>query len=227
MIFLWIMMLLALLISGGAQAKIVTTYKTFFNIRNLKGVSGAQAARAMLNNNAMVDVRIELDHDNSRNYYDTKGVVIRLTSDVFNGESIASIGIAAHEVGHAIQDETNYKPLKIKTTIEPIAHICSSVCWFFVLVGLLFQIGGAGIIFIKLGIILFILGFIIQIIALPSELNASKMALELLNNGGYLSSNEYYSVKKVLDASSLMHIASALVGIFDLIKKIKSTKETE
>jgi len=220
-----LMILPALLISGYAQIKVSRTFNTYLKVKNLKGITGAQSARSILNSQGMTDVRVELVNGHLNNHYDPRGRVVRLSQEVFNGDSIVSIGVAAHEAVHGIQDGIDYLPLKIRTKLVPFANISSTISWIFFVIGLFFELGGMGGIFIKLGIILFSVGAFIQIITLPVELNASKRAMVFLNERGYLSSNEYYSIKKVLSAASFVYVAGALVGVFELAKTLISAKE--
>lgn len=206
----------ALLISIYAQMKVSSTFNKYSNIRSVRGYSGAQVARMLLDSNGLYNIPVELVRGKLTDHYDPTRRVMRLSEDVYYGTSVASIGVAAHETGHAIQHQQNYSPLIIRNSIFPVVNFGSNFSWIIFLVGLIFSFGPL----MQIGIILFTAVVIFQLITLPVEFNASSRALVLLENNGILYSDEVTGAKKVLSAAAMTYVAAALTAIAQLLRLI-------
>ncbi|MBP1888564.1 Zn-dependent membrane protease YugP [Clostridium moniliforme] len=211
-----LILLPALLISIWAQAKISSTYNKYRNVRTRNGYTGEQVARMMLNEAGLSFVNIEVVNTKLGDHYDPSQKVLRLSPEVYSGTSIASAGIAAHEVGHAIQDKEAYQPLILRNSIVPIVNFGSSISWILFLVGIFM---GSSL-FLNLGILLFSGVVIFQLVTLPVEFNASKRAINILEGRGILYGDEVSGAKKVLGAAAMTYIASALMAIAQLLRLI-------
>ncbi len=210
----------ALLVSFWAQAKISSTYNKYKNIRTMNGYTGEQVARMMLNEAGLSFVNIEMVNTKLGDHYDPRSKVLRLSPEVYSGTSIAAAGIAAHEVGHAIQHKEDYKPLILRNSIVPVVNFGSSISWILFVIGLFM---GSSL-FVNLGIVLFSGVVIFQLVTLPVEFNASSRAINILDKRGILYGDEVSGAKKVLGAAAMTYIASALMAIAQLLRLIAISK---
>lgn len=206
----------ALLVSFWAQAKISSTYNKYKTIKTMNGYTGEQVARMMLNEAGLSFVNIEMVNTKLGDHYDPSNKVLRLSPEVYGGTSIAAAGIAAHEVGHAIQHKEAYKPLILRNSIVPVVNFGSSISWILFIIGLF--MGNS--LFVNLGIILFLGVVIFQLVTLPVEFNASSRAINILEKRGILYGDEVSGAKKVLGAAAMTYIASALMAIAQLLRLI-------
>lgn len=209
----------AIILSFIAQAKVKSTYNKYARISNSKHITGAQAAQNVLMHYGIRDVKIECGHGKLSDHYDPRINTIRLSPEVYSGSSIASIGIACHEAGHAAQHAQNYAPIKIRNLILPVANFGSSAG---VLIAILGYFLGFGIL-IDIGIILFAAVVVFQLVTLPIEFNASSRALKVIDETGMLYDEEKSGAKKVLSAAAMTYVASLLVSIMSLIRLILRT----
>lgn len=209
------LLLPAILFAAYAQTKVKTTFNKYLKVRTASGFTGASVARMILDRNGLHDVRIEHISGKLSDHYDPRNKVLRLSSPVYNGNSVASLGVAAHEVGHAIQHANEYAPLTFRNTIAPAVSFGSKFVWILVFAGFFFSIEPL----ISAGILLYLGVVIFQIITLPVEFDASKRALLQLENG-VLSYDELKPTKKVLDAAALTYVAATLVAIAQLVRLI-------
>ncbi len=215
--FDWTMIVLipALLLTMYAQTKIQSAYTKYSKIRAQKGLTGAQVARMILNENGLSDVQIELIGGKLSDHYDPRTRVLRLSNGVYNGNSIASNAIAAHEVGHAIQHARAYMPLKIRNAIVPVVNIASQAAMPLIFIGLFFaQFQGL----LSIGIILFSGSVLFQLVTLPVEFDASSRAIKQLADGGILVGTEIEEGKRVLSAAALTYIAAAAAAVSQLMR---------
>lgn len=217
--YYFILVVPAIIVSLIAQAKVKSTYSKFAKIANTKRISGAQAAYNVLSHYGIRDVRIEQVSGKLSDHYDPRAKVIRLSSEVYSGSSIASIGIACHEAGHAAQHAANYLPIKIRNAILPVANFGSSAG---VLIAIMGYFLGFGIL-IDIGVILFAAVVVFQLVTLPIEFNASSRALKVIDETGMLYEEEQKGAKKVLTAAAMTYVASLLVSIMSLIRLILRT----
>lgn len=217
--YYFILVVPAIILSLFAQMKVKNTYNKYAHISNTKHITGAQAAYNVLLHYGIRDVRIECGQGKLSDHYDPRNNVIRLSPEVYSGASIASIGIACHEAGHAAQHAQNYIPIKIRNTILPVANFGSSAG---VLIAIMGYFLGFGLL-IDIGIILFAAVVVFQLITLPIEFNASSRALKVIEETGMLYNEEKSGAKKVLSAAAMTYVASLLVSVMSLIRLILRT----
>ena len=206
----------AIIIAAWAQFKVSSTFKKYSMVNSINGYTGAQVSRMLLDNNGLVDVPVELTQGKLSDHYDPTARVLRLSNDVFYGTSVASLGVAAHETGHAIQHKERYSPLIIRNSIVPVVNIGSNLSWVLFFAGFLFGISSL----LHIGIVLFTAVVIFQLITLPVEFNASKRALSILGSRNVLYEDELMGAKKVLDAAALTYVAALLMALAQLLRMI-------
>lgn len=209
----------AIILSLVAQAKVKSTYSKYAGISNTKRITGAQAAANVLAHYGIRNVSIEQVSGRLSDHYDPRTNVIKLSPEVYSGASIASIGIACHEAGHAAQHAENYVPIKVRNAILPVANFGSSAG---VLIAILGYFLGFGIL-VDIGIILFAAVVVFQLVTLPIEFNASTRALRVIDETGMLYDEEQKGAKKVLTAAAMTYVASLLVSLMSLIRLILRT----
>ncbi len=210
-----IILIPAIIFTFYAQTKIKTTFSKFLRVYSAKGYTGAQAARAILDRNGLRNVDIQLIGGRLSDHYDPRDKVLRLSQDVYHGTSVASISVAAHEVGHAIQDAKGYFPLTFRNSLVPVANIGSSMAWIFIMIG--FVISPA---FIDIGIVLFLGAVLFQIVTLPVEFNASSRAIQQLKSNELITFDEEGASRKVLHAAALTYVAAAATAVLQLVRLI-------
>ncbi|MEW9124005.1 MAG: zinc metallopeptidase [Thermotaleaceae bacterium] len=209
-----IFLLPAIVFAMYAQAKVKSTFQKYLNVNSRKGYTGAQVARSILDRNGLRDVHVEYIGGYLSDHYDPRVKVLRLSPQVYNGTSIASISVAAHEAGHAIQHGVGYIPLTFRNTLAPIANFGSQAVWILVFGG--FIMGWAGL--VDLGILLYMAAVAFQVITLPVEFNASSRAIEQLEFNGFITSEEIRPSRKVLNAAALTYVAAMAVSIAQLFR---------
>lgn len=212
----WIFAIVTLVISLAAQAWVSSAYKRYSNVGNIRGITGAQAAELILRRQGIDDVNIELINGMLGDHYDPRKNVIRLSPQVFNGTSVAAVGIAAHEAGHAIQHRTSYVPIKLRSAIYPVANLGYPVGIFLVMLGLFFT-GGSSLL-VDIGLILFSATAIFHFVTLPVEFNASRRAMKLLADNGILYEQELHGARKVLTAAAMTYVAATVVSVLQLLR---------
>lgn len=206
-----------------AQSKVGSTFNKYSKVSNSRGFTGADVARQLLNASGIYDVTVERVRGNLTDHYDPRTKTLRLSDSVYGSTSIAAIGVAAHETGHAIQHDTGYAFLKLRSAMVPITNIGSNLAVPLIFLGVL--IGGMagssfGYTIIQLGIVLFSLAVAFSLITLPVEFDASKRAIEALGMYNFLSEEELKPAKKVLSAAALTYVASAAVAIANLLRLV-------
>ena len=211
-----ILLLPAIIIAFWAQSKVSGTYKKYRTVRTMNGYTGENVARMMLDAAGLYDVPVVEIRGELTDHYDPTSRVVRLSSDIYHGASIASAGIAAHEVGHAIQHKEAYKPLVLRTSIATAVNFSSQASIIIFMIGLLFSIP----LLTNIGIIFFTVAVIYQLITLPVEFNASRRALNILESRNILYGNEVSGAKSVLSAAAMTYVAAALMSISQLIRLI-------
>lgn len=195
-----------------AQAKISSAYEKYNKIASSTNLSGAEVARQILDRNGLNNVTINLVNGKLSDHYDPRDKTLNLSRDVYYKNSIASVSIAAHEVGHAIQDSVEYVPLKVRATLVPLANLGTQLSFFLIILGFFFSV-----FFIKLGIALFFFAVLFQIVTLPVEFNASNRAKKELANG-IISDEDLRGTKEVLNAAALTYVASTIVAIGQFLR---------
>ena len=208
-----ILVLPAILLSLYAQFKVQNTFKKYLSISNDRGLTGAQVARKILDSNGLQDIAVEQVDGHLSDHYDPRARTVRLSHEVYSGTSVASIGVAAHETGHALQHNTRYIPLTIRASLFPVANIGSWISVPLIILGFIINFSNL----IILGIIIFSLAVAFQLITLPVEFNASRRALAILSNG-FLTPNELKDTRKVLNAAALTYVAAATVALAELLR---------
>lgn len=207
----------AVFLSLYAQFRISSAYSRYSKIRAKSGFTGARAAREILNSNGLYDVQVEPIGGRLSDHYDPRTRVIRLSEDVYNGSSLASIAVAAHETGHALQHSSGYFPLQLRSSFVPVANIGSGAGPILILAGLFLPTYGW---LLDLGIFIFAFAVLFQVITLPVEFNASSRALALLQGEGMLEQDEARGARSVLNAAALTYVAAALAAILQLARFI-------
>ncbi len=206
-----------ILLTLYAQSKVKSSFAKYLKVPTRKGYTGAQVARVLLNEAGLEDVPIEVSAGQLSDHYDPRNRVLRLSNEVYRNSSIASVSVAAHEVGHAIQHANGYVPLSLRNMVFPIARFGSSAAWFFIIGGLLLPAFHG---LMDVGILLFSAAVLFQIITLPVEFNASTRALLLLDTNGFITRDESAGAKKVLNAAALTYVAAMAAGVAQMIRLI-------
>ncbi|MCE5275582.1 MAG: zinc metallopeptidase [Syntrophaceae bacterium] len=208
-----IMIVPAFLLSLFAQFRVKSTYSRYSKVATSRGVTGAQAARRILDSEGITDVSIELSRGFLSDHYDPRSRVLRLSEGVYAGDSLASVGVAAHEAGHAIQHARGYAPLQLRSALVPISSLGSNLAWPLLIIGFIFMAKS----FIMAGILFFTFAVLFQIVTLPVEFNASSRALQALPATGILSDTEVQGARKVLSAAALTYVAAAAMAVIQLL----------
>lgn len=207
---------LLMIVPMWAQSRVKSTYKKYSKVPTSSAMTGAQVARNILNNNGLFDVRIEEVQGVLSDHYDPRSKVVRLSSNNYHGHSMAAAAVAAHEVGHAIQDAEEYGFLKFRTALVPLASFGSNTAFIVILAGILLNAMNL----VLLGIIFMSFAVLFQLVTLPVEFNASSRAMDQLIMHGMITNNEERETKKVLDAAALTYVAAALVAVAELVRFI-------
>lgn len=199
-----------------AQSKVKSAYAKYSQVAASSGMTGAEVARKILNDNGLFDVAVEPVRGQLTDHYDPRQKVVRLSEDNYYGTSVAGAAVAAHEVGHAIQDAEGYAFLRFRHALVPVANLGSNMSFFLIIAGILMSAGGlvlAGIIFMSAAVLF-------QLVTLPVEFNASNRAMEQMVSVGIIRNNEERETRKVLDAAALTYVAAALVAVMELVRFI-------
>ena len=199
-----------------AQAKVKSTFNRYEQVLNVRGISGAQAAEAVLRQNGVTGVRIEWVAGKLNDHFDPRTNTIRLSSAVYSSTSVASVGVAAHEAGHAVQYAVGYFPIRLRSAIIPVTQFGSAAAFPLILLGLFMNSG----IMIDIGILAFGLSTVFQLVTLPVELNASRRALAAIEEGGLLMPDEYPMAKKTLTAAAMTYVAALAVSLAQLLRLV-------
>ncbi|MDF2538782.1 MAG: putative rane protein [Herbinix sp.] len=213
----YILVIIGLVLTLAASARVKSTFAKYSRVGSMSGITGAQAAERILRASGIYDVTIERVSGQLNDNYDPRSKVLHLSDAVYGQSSLAAIGVAAHECGHAIQHNKSYVPLKVRSALVPIANIGSMASWPFVLLGL--TISGFGFL-IDFGILLFSAAVVFQLVTLPVEFNASKRAIARLGEMGILYGDELGNTKKVLNAAALTYVAAAAASILTLLRLV-------
>lgn len=213
----YLLVLIGAILCLLAQAKVSSAYGKYSRIRSRSGMTGAQAAQRILELSGIYDVRIERVGGQLTDHYDPSNKVLRLSDSVYGSCSIAAIGVAAHECGHAVQHQKNYAPLKIRSALVPAANIGSRAGIPIILLGALL---GMNQTLIQIGIWVFALAVLFQVVTLPVEFNASSRALAMLGDYGMMERDEVGGCSKVLQAAALTYVAAAASAILQLLRLV-------
>lgn len=206
----------AFIFAMWAQNRVKSTYQKYSRVHARSGITGAQVARRLLDAAGLNNVPVELGQGHLSDHYDPRAGVIRLSPDVYQNSSLAALGIAAHETGHAMQHSDGYIPLAFRNNIFPVANIGSRAAFPLFIIGLL--LGTAGEFLMTAGIWLFAFAVLFQVVTLPVELNASNRAVAILEGGGYITQEEVGPTRQVLNAAALTYLAAVAVALSQLIR---------
>ena len=212
----YMLVIVGVIICLLASAKMRSTFQKYARVRSHSGMTGREAAEEVLRQAGIYDVRVERVAGNLTDHYDPRTKVLRLSDATYGSNSIAAVGVAAHECGHAIQHAQGYVPLKIRGSLVPVANLGSTLAWPLILLGLLFT-GESSVMFLNLGVLAFSLAVLFQIVTLPVEFNASNRAIRILGSSGIMYPEEVKDTKKVLSAAALTYVAGAAAAILQLL----------
>ena len=207
-----IYMIIPMLLVGWAQLRVRGAFKKYSRIRSTAGISGAETARRILNEQGIYDVAVEETGGALSDHYDPRSKIVRLSSDNFHGHSLAGLAVAAHEVGHAVQHAQGYLPLNFRHAILPVANLGSKFGMPLILAGMIFSATGL----LDIGILFFAGAVLFQIVTLPVEFNASSRAMAILSQG-YIAADEVGPAKKVLNAAAMTYVAATATAVMQLV----------
>lgn len=209
-------MLPCLILSLVCSAKVKSNFSKYSKVYNSRRMTGAQAAQQVLMAHGVTGVRIEPVRGNLTDHFDPRTNVIRLSESVYNAQTVAAVGVACHEAGHAVQHAEGYVPNKIRSAILPVANIGSRLSWIILVIGMLLPVQFNFV--ITIGIVLFSASVLFTLVTLPVEFNASSRALKTIQSTGMLNSDEYTGAKKVLSAAAMTYVAAAATSIMQLLR---------
>ena len=218
----YILVVIGAVICMIASARVKGTFNKYSQLRSMSGMNGAQAAQRVLQAAGIYDVQVRHVSGSLTDHYDPRTKTVNLSDPVYNATSVAALGVAAHECGHAIQQAKSYAPLSIRSALVPIANFGSMLAWPVILIGLLFNTRSSGLI-IDIGILLFSAAVLFQLVTLPVEFDASRRALVMLRTQGILADDELKYTRKVLKSAALTYVASAAAAILQLLRIILIT----
>ena len=213
----YFLVLIGVVLSLLASGKVKSTFSRYSQVRNSRGLTGAQAAEQVLHTAGIYDVRIEHVGGNLTDHYDPRTKVLRLSDSVYGQTSVAAVGVAAPQCGHAIQHARGYAPLKLRSTLVPVANFGAKLAWPLIIFGLFIR-GESSTLLINAGIIAFLAAVVFQLVTLPVEFNASNRAIRMLADSGMMYGEEIKGAKKVLSAAALTYVASAATAILQLLR---------
>ncbi len=213
----YFLVIIAAIFSLWASAKVNSTYNKYAKVRSMQGMTAADAAARILFYAGLSNVRIEHVSGNLTDHYDPKAKVLRLSDSTYGSASVAAIGVAAHECGHAIQDAEGYSPLRLRSTLVPVANLGSTLGIPIILLGVLL---GSNYTLVQIGIWVFSLAVLFQLVTLPVEFNASNRAIRILDSRGILSQDELGMCRKVLSAAAMTYVAAAASSIMQLLRLV-------
>jgi len=213
----YLLVLIAAIFSIWASARVNSTYNKYAKVRSMQGLTGAEAAQRILYYAGLSQIRVERVSGNLTDHYDPKAKVLRLSDSTYGSASVAAIGVAAHECGHAIQDAEGYSPLKLRSTLVPAANLGSKLGIPIILIGVLL---GSNYTLVQIGIWAFSLAVLFQLVTLPVEFNASNRAIKILDSRGILGQEELSMCRKVLSAAAMTYVAAAASSIMQLLRLV-------
>ena len=218
----YILVVIGAVICMIASARVKGTFNKYSQLRSMSGMNGAQVAQRVLQATGIYDVQVRHVSGSLTDHYDPRTKTVNLSDPVYNATSVAALGVAAHECGHAIQHAKSYAPLSIRSALVPVANFGSMLAWPVILIGLLFNTRSSGLI-IDIGILLFSAAVLFQLVTLPVEFDASRRALVMLRTQGILADDELKYTRRVLKSAALTYVASAAAAILQLLRIILIT----
>ncbi|MFL2078518.1 zinc metallopeptidase [Marinilactibacillus psychrotolerans] len=214
----FILIIIGMIISGSASMYVQSTYRKYGEVNSKNGYTASDVCRKILDAAHLENVRLEGIRGNLTDHYNAQENVLRLSDTTRNSKSVAAIGVAAHEAGHALQDRDNYGPLRIRSALVPVTNFGQTAAFPILFLG--FILGEGGTMLINIGILLFSLTLLFQLVTLPVEFNASNRAIQILETQGLLSREEIPQARKVLNAAALTYIAAAIASFLSLLRLI-------
>ena len=214
--YTYILVLIGVGLAMWASAGLNSTYAKYSRIASSMNMTGADVARKMLADNGIYDVEVRHIAGSLTDNYNSRNKTVNLSDGIYNSTSVAAISVAAHECGHAVQDNVGYMPLRFRAALFPVANIGSTLAWPMILLGIF--LGHTGGMFIQIGIVLFMFAVLFQIVTLPVEYNASHRALVQLRDWSMLRPDEEAGAKKVLNAAALTYLVAAISSILQLVR---------
>lgn len=218
----YILVVIGAVICMIASARVKGTFNKYSQLRSMSGMNGAQVAQRVLQAAGIYDVQVRHVSGSLTDHYDPRTKTVNLSDPVYNATSVAALGVAAHECGHAIQHAKSYAPLSIRSALVPVANFGSMLAWPVILIGLFFNTRSSGLI-IDIGILLFSAAVLFQLVTLPVEFDASRRALVMLRTQGILADDELKYTRRVLKSAALTYVASAAAAILQLLRIILIT----
>ncbi len=215
-----LLLIVPLILGIAASINVKSTYKKYAKVPNGRGLTGEAVARQILDANGLYHVGVEHVSGSLTDHFDPRSNVVRLSDAVFGETSVAALGVAAHECGHALQHQEGYAPIQFRSALVPVTNFCSRAWYFIFLLGLFFSETAIGLHLINIAILLFAGVALFQLVTLPVEFNASSRALQILESGGYLYGGEVGGAKAVLRAAALTYVASVLSSLAQLLRLI-------
>lgn len=215
-----IILIPAIIFTMYAQSKVNSNFRKYSNIRNARNMTGAEAARRMLDANGLTNVQIEQIRGSLTDHYDPRKRVLRLSQSVYGVNSIAAVSVACHEAGHAVQHAESYKPLKIRNTIVPLVNFASGLTWPLVILGIILLANGSymGDLLFNIGVITMLAVILFHTVTLPVEFNASSRALRQMDDLGIITEEENKGASKVLRAAAMTYVAALATAIANLLR---------
>lgn len=215
----YILVIIGAVICLGASARVKSTFNKYSKVRSARGITGKEAAERILRSQGLNDVIVTHVNGNLTDHYDPRTKTVNLSDATYGATSVAAVGVAAHECGHAIQHNRAYVPLTIRSTLVPVANFGSMAAWPLIIIGLIIG-GSASTLLLNLGILAFLFAVLFQIVTLPVEFNASSRAVKILGESGILGEDELSGTKAVLRAAALTYVASAAASILQLLRLV-------
>ena len=213
----YILIIIGVILSGIASSFVKSTYEKYSSINNSKGYTATEVSRLILDNAGLQHVKIEAVSGDLTDHYDSNSDILRLSDSTRQSQSVAAIGVAAHEVGHAIQDQKNYIPLKLRSALVPATNFGQKLSFPLILLGVIFSYNQT---LINLGIVFFSIALIFQLVTLPVEFNASNRAVAILRDHQILNATEVSQAKKVLSAAALTYVAAAIASFLQVLRLV-------
>ncbi len=210
----YLLVVMGALLSMWASARVNGTFQKYSQVRSRTGMTGAEAARQLLHSQGIYDVTVQAVRGQLTDHYDPRTKTVNLSEPVYASSSVSAIGVAAHECGHAIQDHVGYAPLRLRAAFVPVANLGSTLSWPLILLGLVIGLTP----FIQVGIWMFVLALLFQVITLPVEFNASGRAVQLLGQLGILQGQEVADTRRVLVAAALTYVAAVAASVLQLLR---------
>jgi hypothetical protein len=219
----WILLILPVVICIAASVNVKRTFRKYSKVYNARGLTGAETARQILDANGLTHVAVEPISGSLTDHYDPRTNVVRLSEDVYASPSIAALGVAAHECGHAVQHAEEYAPVKIRSALVPVTNFCSHAWYFIFLAGLVLARSSVGLMLIDAAILLFAVVALFQFVTLPVEFDASRRAIRILETNGFLVDEELAGTRQVLRAAALTYVASLVNSLIQLLRLLMAS----